>query len=76
MPKILAFCLAREQSTLMSDEPKSTLRRIEIKLDRLADDVADVRMRLASTEEGIAGVNRRLDRADGRLDRIERRLDP
>jgi chromosome condensin MukBEF ATPase and DNA-binding subunit MukB len=63
----------------MSDEPANlvllTLRGIEIKLDRLGDDVADMKIRLTNTEEGVAGVNRRLDRADARLDRIERRLE-
>jgi archaellum component FlaC len=65
------------------------LRRFEEKLDRVADDVRDLKTRMTNVEEGlgqidlrfaqveisIAGINRRLDRVDARLDRIERRLD-
>lgn len=51
------------------------LRRMDAKLDRLQDDVADLKVRMTSVEEGLAGVNRRLDRLDARVDRIERRLD-
>jgi tRNA(Ser,Leu) C12 N-acetylase TAN1 len=50
-------------------------RRIETKLDRIVDDLADLKLRTTSTEEALAGVNRRLDRADVRMDRIERRLE-
>jgi hypothetical protein len=50
-------------------------RRTEIKVDRLIDDLADLKLRTTSTEEALAGVNRRLDRLDIRLERIERRLD-
>jgi hypothetical protein len=63
----------------MSDEPANlvllALRRLEIKLDRLSDDMADVKIRLTNVEEGVSGVNRRLDRVDTRLDRVERRLE-
>ena len=64
------------------------LRRMDEKIDRVMEDVRDLRMtniemskgqidiRFAQMELGIAGVNRRLDRVDERLDRIERRLDP
>jgi hypothetical protein len=51
------------------------LRRIDEKLDRVIEDVRDLKMRVTSLEEGQAGVNRRLDRIEVRLDRIERRLD-
>jgi archaellum component FlaC len=51
------------------------LRRIDTKLDRVIDDLADLKVRMTSTEEGLAGVNRRLDRVETRLDRIERRFD-
>ena len=47
-------------------------RRMETKLDRLIDDVADLKTRTTNVEEGLAGVNRRLDRLDMRMDRIER----
>ena len=63
----------------MSEQPDNLvlvyLRRIDEKLDRLSDEVRDVKMRATALEESLAGVNRRLDRVETRLDRIERRLD-
>ena len=50
-------------------------RRAENKLDRIADDLSDLKLRTTNTEEALAGVNRRLDRLDARVERIERRLD-
>jgi hypothetical protein len=50
-------------------------RRMEAKLDRALDDLADIKARTTGTEEALAGVNRRLDRLDTRADRIERRLE-
>ncbi|MEA2791108.1 MAG: hypothetical protein QOG73_3514 [Acetobacteraceae bacterium] len=47
-------------------------RRIGVRLDRISDDLADLKLHTTSTEESLAGVNRRLDRLDGRG---ERRLD-
>lgn len=51
------------------------LTRIETRLDRLVDDGQDVKVRMTHVEEGLAGVNRRIDRIDARMERIERRLD-
>ncbi|WP_036259808.1 hypothetical protein [Methylocapsa aurea] len=65
------------------------LRRLDMKLDRVIEDIGDLKIRMTAVEErlartdaaianlelSIAGVNRRIDRIDGRLDRIERRLD-
>jgi tetrahydromethanopterin S-methyltransferase subunit G len=63
----------------MSEEPDSLvlryLRRIDEKVDRIAGDVADLKVRMTLVEEGLAGVNRRLDRLEARVERIERRLD-
>ena len=63
----------------MSEEPDSLvlryLRRIDEKLDRLVDDVADLKGRMTSVGEGLVGVHRRLDRLELRVDRIEKRLD-
>ncbi|GLK81247.1 hypothetical protein [Methylopila turkensis] len=70
----------------MSDEPDNIvltyLRRIDQKLDRVIDDVGDLKIRMTDVEEklakvdlSIAGVNRRIDRVESRLDRIEHRLD-
>lgn len=58
------------------------LRHIRGKVDRIADDVQDLKIRVTALEEGMAGVhqglagiNRRLDRLDERVERIERRLE-
>jgi DNA repair ATPase RecN len=51
------------------------LRSIDGKLDRVHDDVRDIKVRITSVEEALAGVNRRIDRSESRLDRIERRLE-
>jgi len=71
----------------MADEPNLELlltlihrvldeqRRAGTKLDRITDDLADLKLRMTNTEEAIVGVNRRLDRLDTRVDRIERRLE-
>ncbi|MBV8185591.1 MAG: hypothetical protein JOY76_12985 [Hyphomicrobiales bacterium] len=63
----------------MAEEPESLLlrhlRRIDEKLDRLIDDMHDAKVRLTAIEEGLAGVNRRVDRVETRLDRIEKRLE-
>lgn len=70
----------------MADEPDNLvlqiLRRVEMrlttmepKLDRVVEDVHGSKVRMTHVEEGLAGVNRRLDRIDERVDRIERRLE-
>lgn len=62
----------------MSDGPENLtlryLRAIDEKLDRALEELGDLKIRTTSVEQALAGVNRRLDRADARLDRIERRL--
>jgi hypothetical protein len=70
----------------MSDEPENLvlvyLRRIDGKLERLGEDMADVKRRLTSLETQVAllhgdfaGLSVRLDRLESRIDRIERRID-
>ena len=51
------------------------LRLLDEKVDRLLDEMRDVKVRLTGAEEHLAGVHRRIDRMDLRMDRIERRLD-
>ena len=51
------------------------LRRLDEKMDRIIDDVRDLKARVTGLEVGMAGINRRMDRFELRLDRIERRLD-
>jgi phage shock protein A len=63
----------------MADQPDNLtlvfLRRIDEKIDRLIDDVRELKGRMAAVEENLAGVHRRIDRLELRVDRIERRLD-
>lgn len=63
----------------MTDAPESLilryLRQIDQKVDRLSEDVHDLKVRMTAVEENLAGVQRRIDRVEARLDRIERRLD-
>ena len=63
--------LILEQLRLMRDH----MNRMDVKLDRIMDDVRDLKIRMTSVEESLAGVNRRLDRMELRLDRVESRLD-
>ncbi len=64
---------------VMADEPDNLvlhmLRRMDVKLDRLIDDVYDLKVRMTHVEEGLAGIHRRMDRLEVRVDRIERRLE-
>ena len=50
------------------------LKYIRSGIDRMGDDLHDVKTRLTNVEEGLAGVNRRLDRTDLRLLTLEKRL--
>ena len=77
----------------MSDEPENIvlvfLRRLDAKMDRVIDDVQDLKRRVTSLEDsharlrhdiadlhaGQAGMQLRIDRVDQRLERMERRLD-
>ncbi len=63
----------------MAKEPENVvlvlLRKIDERTERMASDLQDLKMRMTSVEEGMAGVNRRLDRLENRVERIERRLE-
>ncbi|MBI2716497.1 MAG: hypothetical protein HYX37_18925 [Rhizobiales bacterium] len=63
----------------MASEPDNVvlvlLRKIDERTERMADDLQDLKSRVTSVEEGLAGVNRPLDRLDSRVERIERRLE-
>ena len=63
----------------MADEPDNLvlqlLRRIDAKVDRLAEEVHDLKIPMTSMEENMAVMSRRIDRIEARLDRIEHRLD-
>ena len=74
----------------MSDNPNAQVldflreqfARVHTKLDRLADDVTNLKVRVSAIEAelghlriGQAEINSRLDRLEGRVSMIERRLD-
>ena len=63
----------------MADQPDNIvlalLRKIDQRTERMADDLQDLKTRVTSVEEGLAGVNRRLDRLEFRVERIEKRLE-
>lgn len=59
----------------IKDSALRILRQMDEKLDRLIDDVNDLKVHMTNVEENLAGVHRRLDRVEARLDRVERRLD-
>ena len=63
----------------MADEPDSILlqymRRFDTQLQRMGEDIHEMRVRLTNVEESQSIIHRRLDRMDERLDRIERRLE-
>ncbi len=54
---------------------QSRLARMEERIDLIVGDVQDLKIRATHVEEGMAGINRRLDRIEQRVERIERRLD-
>jgi archaellum component FlaC len=64
------------------DYLREQFARVHARFDRLDADVGDLKVRMTSVEDQIAGLHgdfanqsRRLDRIDQRLGRIERRLD-
>jgi archaellum component FlaC len=63
----------------MADEPDNIvlviLRKIDQRTERMAEDLHDLKVRVTAVEEGLAGVNRRLDRLETRVERIEKRLE-
>jgi DNA repair ATPase RecN len=63
----------------MVDEPDSIIlqymRRFDTQLQRMGEDIHEMRIRLTNVEESQSIIHRRLDRMDERLERIECRLD-
>ena len=63
----------------MATEPDdivlAILRKIDQRTERMAEDLQDLKIRVTAVEEGLAGVNRRLDRLEHRVERIEKRLE-
>jgi archaellum component FlaC len=63
----------------MASEPDNIvllmLRKIDQRTERMAEDLHDLKVRVTAVEEGLAGVNRRLDRLEVRMERVEKRLE-
>ena len=51
------------------------LRRLDVSVSNLRDDMREVKQRLGALEANGAALSQRLDRVGDRLDRIERRLE-
>jgi hypothetical protein len=51
------------------------MRRVEEKLNRMADDLLELKVRMTVVETIVATLNNRIDRMELRLQRIGRRLD-
>jgi hypothetical protein len=50
------------------------LRRLDEKVDRVGDDVRDLKVRMPALVDAVVGMRRRMDRLDLRLGRFEKRL--
>ena len=50
------------------------LRRLDGKIDRVLDDIRDLKVRMTAVEGALTGVNRRMDQIEGRIDPIEKCL--
>ncbi len=63
----------------MHDAPENLvlvyLRRLDEKVDRVASDIRDLKVRVTSLEQVTGTIKSRLYRIEDRLERIERRLD-
>ena len=63
----------------MADEPDNIvlvlLRRIDQRVDQIAFDVHELKVRMTSLEERMSSLDRRMDRMEDRMGRVERRLD-
>jgi len=63
----------------MADEPDNIvlaiLRKSDQRTERMVEDLQDLKVRVTSVGEGLAGLNRRLDRLDNRVERLEKRLE-
>ena len=71
-----------ESENNVLDYLREQFRRVHEKLDRIVDDVTNLKVRMSSLESetghvriGLAEVNGRLDRVDTRLGRLERQAD-
>ena len=63
----------------MADDTHDTvlalLGRLDRRTERMAEDVYELQVRMTAVEDGLVGVDRRIDRLEQRVERIERRLE-
>jgi len=63
----------------MSEQPENIilifLRRLDQKVDRLIDDVSDLKLHVSAVVAAVARVDSRLDRLEHRFDVLEQRQD-
>ena len=63
----------------MADQPDSIvrvlLRKLDEKLDRVADELREIKTRVGILAQQYASMSNRIDRIESRLERIERRLE-
>jgi archaellum component FlaC len=63
----------------MAEEPDNIvlgmLRRMDAKLDRVVEDLHDLKVRMTAVAEGLNVVQRRIDRLEDRVERLEKRFD-
>ncbi len=63
----------------MPDQPDALvlalLRKLDEKLDRVSDDLREIKTRVGILEQQYASMSNRIDRIESRLERIERRLE-
>lgn len=75
--QILDYFIRIEYNKGMVDDPNEIvldiLRAIRNDVGDIKADVHEIKLRVTSLEEGLAGVHRRMDRFDERLSRIEKR---
>ena len=74
--------MSGRQDTEVLDYLREQFARVHVKLDRVIEDVGNLKVRVSALEAeagyvrvGLAEVNSRLDRMDARIERIERRLE-
>ncbi|MGE3064359.1 MAG: hypothetical protein AB7K67_02145 [Hyphomicrobiaceae bacterium] len=62
----------------MADEPENLLlhilRNVDAKVDRIAADLKEIKVRTGILEQQYANMSNRIDRIEDRLERIENRL--
>lgn len=51
------------------------LLRLDGKIDRMLDDIRELKLRMTAVEAAFVGVNRRIDRLEERLEHKEHHLD-